>query len=81
MRVCMLCGYAEEGWGCGFWKLRYNYEPVVKLPRELLFQKYVKKFWTQDMLNEVRFDKIRQAKLIEARDEYYRKTGREVPKS
>lgn len=32
-RVCRRCGYAEEGWGCGYWKITKDYS-VPTLPRE-----------------------------------------------
>lgn len=28
-RVCTECGYAEEGWGCGYWKLGKSNVPEV----------------------------------------------------
>ena len=30
-RVCMECGYAEQGWGCGYWKLDHvPYDEVAE---------------------------------------------------
>ena len=59
MRVCTDCGYAEEGWGCGYWKLDVDWtlhNAIPKLEREEAF-KFVRKFWTQDALSAVRFHK------------------------
>lgn len=59
MRVCIDCGYAEEGWGCGFWKLSVDWElrdSIPQLSRDEAF-KYVRKFWTQDAMSEFRFPK------------------------
>lgn len=57
MRVCTDCGYAEEGWGCGFWKLRTDYGvDIPSMSRDAAF-KFVRKFWTQDAMNEIRYPK------------------------
>lgn len=53
-RVCKECGYAEEGWGCGYWKLS-NPEFVGCMPRDEA-RNYVKgKFWTQEEMSKLRF--------------------------
>lgn len=59
LRVCIDCGYAEEGWGCGYWKLSTSWElndAIPKLTRDEAF-KFVRRFWTQDMMDMVRFSK------------------------
>lgn len=59
MRVCIDCGYAEEGWGCGYWKLETSWQlndSVPKLEQSEAF-KFVRRFWTQDMMDMVRFAK------------------------
>jgi hypothetical protein len=33
-RVCAHCGYAEEGWGTGYWGLRAYDQPVGRISRE-----------------------------------------------
>jgi hypothetical protein len=54
-RVCKLCGYAEEGWGSGFWKLaRGIYDGIPQLSRDEAF-KYVLKFHTQDDLYKLKY--------------------------
>lgn len=53
-RVCTECGYAEDGWGCGYWKLASN-EEIPQMSRDTLFRKYVKRRLTQDELSKVRF--------------------------
>ena len=52
-RVCKLCGYAEEGWYCGYWKLSTR-EECPTLSRDAA-QKYVLKFHSQDDLSKKRF--------------------------
>jgi hypothetical protein len=37
-RVCRLCGYAEEGWGCGYQKLGPNNYDVPTLNRDRVFE-------------------------------------------
>jgi hypothetical protein len=54
-RVCTLCGYSEEGWGCGFWKLAYHGQEIPKLSRESAI-KFVKDgIQRQDEMNKKRF--------------------------
>lgn len=55
-RVCTLCGYAEEGWGCGYWKLNFNGADFtnIQLKRSSAL-KLVRDFWSQDRMNEKRF--------------------------
>lgn len=53
-RVCKLCGYAEEGWYCGYWKLQGN--DIPQLPNEVA-HKLVLKFYTQEKMNELRFQR------------------------
>lgn len=36
-RVCTHCGYAEQGWGAGYWKLPSDYD-VAELPREVAYR-------------------------------------------
>lgn len=55
MRVCTDCGYAEEGWHCGYWKLDTDYGvEIPKLSRDAAF-KFVRKFWTQNAMAELRY--------------------------
>lgn len=54
-RICMLCGYAEEGWGCGYWKLDTR-EEVLWISRKKAWD-YVLKLYTQNELNEMRYHK------------------------
>lgn len=52
-RVCRACGYAEEGWGCGYWKLG-KYSSVPRLSHDDAW-KFILKFYSQEKLNELRF--------------------------
>lgn len=52
-RVCIDCGYAEEGWHCGYWHLRGS-EDVAEMSRDKA-RKYVLKFYTQEQLSDLRF--------------------------
>lgn len=54
-RVCIDCGYAEEGWHCGYWKLRDD-EDVAEINRDAAWE-YVLKFYTQEELSDLRFRK------------------------
>lgn len=60
-RVCLRCGYAEEGWGCGYWRLhRSEYGPVGggiirNMDRDQAW-KHVRTYLTQEKLNKKRFD-------------------------
>ena len=57
MRVCTDCGHAEEGWGSGYWKLRTDYSAEIpSMSRDAAF-KFVRKFWTQDAMDEFRYPK------------------------
>jgi len=55
-RVCKLCGYAEEGWNCGYWKLKTR-EEIPTISRQKADRDYVLKFYSQDTLNERRFNR------------------------
>lgn len=55
-RVCCQCGYAEEGWGCGFWKLN-TATKVPEVDRSHAMQFYVLKMYSQKELSELRFKK------------------------
>jgi len=51
-RVCTICGYAEEGWGCGFQKLgRHLYSEIKEVERDVA-QKYVKNMHYQRDIHE-----------------------------
>ena len=45
-RVCAHCGYAEQGWGTGYWGLRNSSNPIGQLSREQAY-KLVLKFYKQ----------------------------------
>lgn len=49
-RVCRACGYAEQGWGAGFWKLSNNYSGVPMLQREEARKLIVGPIVTQEMM-------------------------------
>lgn len=61
-RVCLKCGYAEEGWHCGYWKLHRNkYGPIsdgeiLGMSRKEA-RKHVRTFLTQGMMSEQRFNR------------------------
>lgn len=52
-RVCRTCGYAEEGWGCGYWKLAPRVFEVPHLSREAAWKFVRGKIWTQDEMSYV----------------------------
>ena len=43
-RVCTVCGYAEEGWGAGYWKLQHSSANVTADTA----RRYVRKFVRQE---------------------------------
>lgn len=53
IRVCKACGYAEEGWGSGYWKLPNNYS-IPQLDRDEAW-KYVKKFHSQKDMYKLKY--------------------------
>ncbi len=53
-RVCTRCGYAEEGWGCGYWKLAPNIAVRSVRRKEV---EYINQFNTQEMMNKKRYKK------------------------
>lgn len=52
--VCKLCGYAEEGWYCGYWKLECRNAP--RLSHREAF-KYVLRFINNSKLADLRFSR------------------------
>lgn len=52
-RVCTRCGYAEEGWHCGYWKLDDRKE-IRKVSRDDA-GKYIRRLMSQADLSKVRF--------------------------
>lgn len=53
-RVCKLCGYAEEGWNCGYWKLHKNKYDIPQLDHDDAW-KYVKEFHSQDDMYKLQY--------------------------
>lgn len=54
-RVCRACGLAEEGWGCGYWKLDFGYrEAIPRMDRDSA-RRYVTRFFTQEAMNTLRY--------------------------
>lgn len=51
-RVCTRCGYAEEGWGCGYWKLAPNAEVRSAKRKDI---EYINQFNTQEKMNKKRY--------------------------
>lgn len=48
-RVCTKCGYAEEGWGCGYKKLgKFDYEGYLRIDRDRAMDEHVLTFKNQD---------------------------------
>lgn len=33
-RVCIRCGYAEQGWGAGYWRLTNDYSGIAEMSRD-----------------------------------------------
>lgn len=59
-RCCLLCGYAEEGWGCGYWKLGAwgcsNYlREYPQVSRQVMQDKYIKRLLTQYDMRDSRY--------------------------
>lgn len=54
--VCVDCGLAEEGWGCGYWRLDTRGE-VPRISREKARRDYVLTFRTQEQMNKERYGK------------------------
>lgn len=62
-RVCVTCGYAEEGWGAGYWRLTAG--PQQDLVREIAW-KHVRKYVRQkEMILLGRYGAKRQAEALE----------------
>lgn len=56
-RVCSLCGYAEEGWGCGYYKLAPNNYSMKSIDRNTA-RKFVKRgILSQEELSNIRFNR------------------------
>jgi hypothetical protein len=53
-RVCKLCGYAEEGWHCGYWKLRED-SAVPSVTRHAAMEYVIGGVITQKELNKKRY--------------------------
>ena len=54
-RVCKLCGYAEEGWHCGYWKLSDGYIPSVS--REYAMKYVIGGVRSQEDISKERFNR------------------------
>lgn len=55
-RVCKLCGYAEEGWHCGYWKLgRGVYNGIQSMSRTEAFEYVLGCIVDQEELSRRRF--------------------------
>lgn len=55
-RVCKLCGYAEDGWHCGYWKLQDN-DPVPSVSREMAMKYVIGGVLSQEELSKKRFNR------------------------
>lgn len=53
-RVCIDCGYAEDGWGCGYWKLG-KISSCIQLKRDEALEYVVGHVLSQDELNGKRY--------------------------
>jgi len=51
-RVCKLCGYGEEGWGAGYWKLSKSYDDIPEVSHDEAW-KYVRTFVSQDQMEKL----------------------------
>jgi hypothetical protein len=54
MRLCKACGLAEEGWGCGYWRLERRDVDLPRIERFSAFT-YVLRFYSQEEMNKLRF--------------------------
>ncbi len=53
--VCTACGYAEVGWGCGYWRLGGRGKRLIpRVEARRLVRGTIK---TQDQLSAVRYDR------------------------
>ena len=55
-RVCTICGYAEEGWGCGYYKLGpgvYD-EKIIRTVKRREAEKFVTRRWSQEQMSKAR---------------------------
>lgn len=62
--VCLNCGYSEEGWGAGYWKLSRKGRMRVELPqvsREELLKSALPRLNTQEAQHEARYGYKKQA--------------------
>ena len=51
--VCTLCGYSEQGWGCGYWKLKVNSDtPQITRDKGVRIRLT---YYSQEDLNVLRF--------------------------
>jgi hypothetical protein len=59
--VCLRCGYAEEGWHCGYWKLhrgvfgKIGGGPIRSMTRENGHKHVRGGIMTQSKLSEIRY--------------------------
>ena len=59
-RVCRVCGYAENGHGCGYWKLAPNEYGSVPVMDDDEARKFVLRRLTQDQINAMRHPELTQ---------------------
>ena len=51
--VCTLCGYAEQGWHCGYWKLAHR--RLRRVTALTARETVIGRIWTQRELSEERY--------------------------
>lgn len=56
-RVCTICGYAEEGWGCGYWKLAPRIYDIKPISRNKAYTYVTKGVLSQEKLSNLKFKK------------------------
>lgn len=54
-RVCRECGYAEQGWGCGYWKLNGPGPDTPQLPERVCSSLVTIRVLSQEEMNNVRY--------------------------
>ncbi len=59
-RVCRRCGYAEDGYGCGYWKLAPNEYGSIPGLDDSEARKFVLRKLNQEQINAIRYPELTQ---------------------
>lgn len=58
-RVCKQCGYAETGWGCGYYKLNWPRSKILTIQRDVA-ERFVRRKVSQDEMWKMKHKKLRK---------------------